>query len=48
MNEKTETLKIEEIELVFAGAVNQAVDTYSCDDECVGGTANTSAMFATN
>jgi len=48
MNEKIELVENEEIEWVFSGTGNQTGDAGSCDDECVGGTANTSAMFATN
>jgi hypothetical protein len=49
MSNEIEKLELDKIENVFAGTGAQATaENDKCSDECVGGTANSSAMSATN
>lgn len=46
MNELIEQTTSDELELVFDGAGNRVEEASKCDDQCVGGSANTAAMKA--
>ncbi|HOU71408.1 MAG: hypothetical protein KBA97_10260 [Methanothrix sp.] len=49
MSNEIGKLELDRIEIVFDGTGNQFIaENDKCSDECVGGTANSSAMFATN